>query len=360
MSTFIFDADATYAAAQGLNFIPTVRPPTWDQMKDDFYRFSRRIYCHDYFSQIDTSDNERDPSVSPKFRIPNPSWHPKTSGVDYEPSYGVEEYLAQTRVNVRGCIEDSIKLHATRPAYNMCRRHREALCKLLARRDVIFVDADKNLGLVCLDADDYVQRCIAELAQTHTALIEGDEDPLTATRSEIILLNQTYYDSLPSWAHDFLEALIERHPRTSAQYGLPFFRVTSKVHKSPPECRPITGNQRWITQPVAELVAELLQPYVTELPVWVKDTDQINRKLDELTIPADAFLLTYDIVRLYPSIPHELCYTLLREYLHERDCPYADFIVAALRIVLNRNYCLFDDKVYRQFIGFATGISCGG
>ena len=108
------------------------------------------------------------------------------------------------------------------------------------------------------------------------------------------------------------------------------------------------------------LVAELLQPYVTELPVWVKDTDQINRKLDELTILADAFLLTYDIVRLYPSIPHELCYTLLREYLHERDCPYADFIVAALRIVLIRNYCLFDDKVYRQFIGFATGISWGG
>jgi hypothetical protein len=110
---------------------------------------------------------------------------------------------------------------------------------------------------------------------------------------------------------------------------------------------------------VAELIAELLQSYVMELPVWVKDTDQINRKLDAMTIPADAFLLTYDIVRLYPSIPHELCYTLLREYLHERDCPYADFIVAALRIVLNRNYCLFDDQVYRQFIGFATGISCG-
>ena len=31
-----------------------------------------------------------------------------------------------------------------------------------------------------------------------------------------------------------------------------------------------------------------------------------------------------------------------------------------MRIVLNRNYCLFDDKIYRQFIGFATGISCGG
>ena len=101
-----------------------------------------------------------------------------------------------------------------------------------------------------------------------------------------------------------------------------------------------------MTQPVAELVAQLLQPYVTELPVWVKDTDQINRKLDSLHVPEGALLLTYDIVRLYPSIPHELCYTLLRQHLRERGCEYADFIVSALRIVLNRNYCLFNSTMH--------------
>ena len=63
---------------------------------------------------------------------------------------------------------------------------------------MIFVDADKNLGLVCLDADDYERRCIAELAQTHTALTDSDEDPLAATRLEISSLIETYHDSLPS------------------------------------------------------------------------------------------------------------------------------------------------------------------
>ena len=28
--------------------------------------------------------------------------------------------------------------------------------------------------------------------------------------------------------------------------------------------------------------------------------------------------------------------------------------------MLNRNYCLFNSTIYRQFIGFATGIACGG
>ena len=82
--------------------------------------------------------------------------------------------------------------------------------------------------------------------------------------------------------------------------------------------------------------------------------------LDTLEIPEDSFLLTYDIVRLYPSIDHELCYRLLREYLHEQGCEFTEFVVSALKIVLNRNYCLFDSRVYRQHIGFATGIACGG
>jgi hypothetical protein len=77
-----------------------------------------------------------------------PSWHPKTSGGDYIPSYGVEEYLAATIQDVRECFEESQRLHATKPVYNLCKRHRDALSALRERRDIIFVDADKNLGLV--------------------------------------------------------------------------------------------------------------------------------------------------------------------------------------------------------------------
>jgi len=72
------------------------------------------------------------------------------------------------------------------PEFNMQKRHRDALTVLRNRRDIIFVDADKNLGLVCLDVADYERRCIAELAQTHHEQLPHDEDRVTATRSEII------------------------------------------------------------------------------------------------------------------------------------------------------------------------------
>ena len=69
--------------------------------------------------------------------------------------------------------------------------------------------------------------------------------------------------------------------------------------------------------------------------------------------------MTYDIVRLYPSIKHELCYALLEKHLQASGCRYTSFIVAALRIILNRNYCTFNGQTWMQRIGFATGISCG-
>ena len=88
------------------------------------------------------------------------------------------------------------------------------------------------------------------------------------------------------------------------------------MHKDPPEGRPLTTNQKWRTQPLAELTVELCKPYVEEILVWTKDSDSINRKLATLKIPENAFLLAYGVVRLYPSIPHALCYTLLRSHLH--------------------------------------------
>jgi len=96
--------------------------------------------------------------------------------------------------------------------------------------------------------------------------------------------------------------------------------------------------------------------------VYTRDTDQINRELDDFRVGLDGrniLLLTYDIVRLYPSIKHELCYGLLEKHLHGRGCRYTSFIVAALRIILNRNYCTFNGQTWRQHIGFATGIACG-
>eukprot|EP01050_Picozoa_sp_SAG11_P010692 SAG11_NODE_1086_length_5931_cov_2.593450_4_plen_526_part_00 len=354
LSSFAFTADQQYLIAHGLNYVPSRPPPTREQLRADFNTFTIDFFSTGTYDSPATAP----PEDMQRFRVPNPSWHPLDSH-DYEPSPGVLEYVHETLASVYDCADAAQKAHNSRPIHNLRRRHRDALRELKLRRDIVFIDSDKNLGLVCLDAGDYRARCLAELQQTHSRLTPLDPDPLATTRKELAETVLPLCESLPLWAAHWVRTAADHHPRTNAAYTLPNFRLTIKVHKSPPEGRPITGNQKWITQPLAELVAALTAPYVLETPVFTQDSDQINRELLTRAVGGQHFLVTYDVVRLYPSIPHELCYTLLRRHLRARRCPYTDFVIAALRIILNYNYCVFDGDVYHQYIGFATGIACG-
>ena len=361
LSTFTFDAAETYVIAHGLNFIPAVAPPTWADVSPDFNTFTRRISCFDFFEKNQFAErHDAPPPGLERFRIPNPDWHP--DDVDgWQSSPGILEYIQATEASVRDSVADSCRLHAARPRYNLQKRHRDALKRLKRRNDIVFMDADKNLGIVCLGAGDYRARCTAELQMTHDLLDADASNPLAVTTAAITATVLPLTNALPPWAARWIEKLVTKHPNTHAQYVLPLFRLTIKVHKDPPEGRPITGNQRWITQPLAELVAALLQQHVHDTPVFTRDSDQINRELLEpiKNGNADTLLITYDIVRLYPSIPHELCYQLLHRHLQAQRCPYAAFLVASLRIILNYNYCNFDNSTWHQHIGFATGIACG-
>eukprot|EP01050_Picozoa_sp_SAG11_P018712 SAG11_NODE_2873_length_2880_cov_9.311399_3_plen_313_part_01 len=278
LSSITFTADQRYLIAHGLNFIPSKPPLSRDELRRDYSAFSRRIYCHDYFTlNAFEPQDTAPPDDMMRFRIPNPGWHPLNE--DYEPSPGVLEYVHETLAAVYDCADKALMAHKAKPIYNLQRRHRDALRDLIQRRDIVFIDSDKNLGLVCLDTDDYKARCIAELAQTHAMLTPLDPDPLDTTRKAIIDTVLPLTNTLPEWAELWTQTAAVSHPKSGAAYKLPSFRLTIKVHKSPPEGRPITGNHCWITQPLAELVAALIQPFVHELPVFTKDTDQINREL---------------------------------------------------------------------------------
>eukprot|EP01050_Picozoa_sp_SAG11_P020004 SAG11_NODE_3285_length_2552_cov_5.097432_1_plen_733_part_01 len=255
LSSFIFSATDHFLLAHGINFVPTRSPPTAKELRTEFNVFSRRIFCHDFFSMNDVPPNANAPPDD-RFRIPNPDFHPLNLRGEWEPSPGVMEYVSATLDSVNEAAAEATRRHKDKPIHNLSRRHRDALRALLLRRDIVFADADKNLGLVVLDTSDYANRCRFELAQTHTAPVQpGADFPLTVTRQAIKDELLPLACSLPDWARIWTEKLLVKHPKRRHTYRIPNFRCTIKVHKSPPENRPITGNQCWITQPVAELVA---------------------------------------------------------------------------------------------------------
>ena len=99
--------------------------------------------------------------------------------------------------------------------------------------------------------------------------------------------------------------------------------------------------------------------YVIASSSYLRDSDQFVGELNRVKVEDHHFLVTYDVVRLYPTIPHALCISLLTDYLNSHGCTYTAFLMAILNTVLTENYCYFAGYYWKQIIGFATGVACG-
>ena len=80
---------------------------------------------------------------------------------------------------------------------------------------------------------------------------------------------------------------------------------------------------------------------------YIKDTTDFQDKIKNLRVPKDAFLVTADVVGLYPNIPHEAGLKSLKEALdrrREKKISTQDFVKMA-EFVLKNNYSELDRSV---------------
>ena len=83
---------------------------------------------------------------------------------------------------------------------------------------------------------------------------------------------------------------------------------------------------------------------------YTKDTTDFQDKIKNLRVPEDAFLVTADLVGLYPNIPHEAGLKSLKEALdrsREKKTSTEDLVKMA-EFVLKNKYFEFDRSVYNK------------
>ena len=87
--------------------------------------------------------------------------------------------------------------------------------------------------------------------------------------------------------------------------------------------------------------------------------DMIN---DSNILTEDSVLVSFDIVNMFPSIDNVSGLEAVSEILENRETefPPADFILEALKLCLEYNNCVFNEKFHLQEDGTAMGphISC--
>ena len=162
--------------------------------------------------------------------------------------------------------------------------------------------------------------------------------------------------------------------KTSNFYGLP------KIHKSqavkeailqqnstyikvqaPPDLklRPIVAGPSSPTHRLSNFTDIVLKPLCKHVPSFIRDDLDFLNHLPQ-TIDENALLVSFDVVSLHTSIPHELGLAAVEYWINNfTDSitrPFSkEFIMESITIVLKENTFHFDNKLYKQIQGTAMG-----
>ena len=351
---------------KGLSFSPTPNTPTLPQQLEllrHFNKFAqslRSVYVH----------ATRKPNVKKTIQLEHtdpqlkaPTLHrpmkflPKQSHITFAQIYSGEPILELYIDNTKNAINENLPtLFTPIKNSNISFKERQAIKKFTqTRTQLTLKPADKNLGLVVLNTDDYLHLCTAHLSNTNTyrqcnsfpaATIHKTLQDTLVEFSEILKPHKKLYDCLlPS----------EKKTQTPRFYGIP------KVHKRftiLPPIRPIVSHSNSLLTPTGKFIDHVLQPIAKSYPDYLHNSTALIRLLQYTHIPDNVFLVTIDVESLYPSIPQAECLSMIYEEMHARkdlQLFSPNLIIKLLHTNMSCNYFELGPLIFQQVKGTAMG-----
>ena len=235
---------------------------------------------------------------------------------------------------------------------NLTKKEREAMKELMNDCDIIIKPASKGSGIVIWDTQDYLRECENQLTDINVyEKVEGD--PVTGTNKKIrkILDNMIRKKEIDEKLADYL--YIKRR-----QLGR--FYLLPKIHKRTTSVpgKPVISNNSTATENISAFLDFHLKPLVTKVPHILEDTRDFPTRITEIKdLLEDSLLVSFDVVGLYPHIPHEEGIEIMEEFLNQREVK--DISTKSLcdlaTTILKNNFFEISEKVYYRLLGTAIG-----
>ena len=264
---------------KGLTFIPQRYPKNDKKLRTDFEAYARRLRIQYIF---------RDKTPLPHDPFRPKSKRPFTS-CDNE---ALERYISETR-------RDLASVRRRKKRDNLNQQERKSLARLKLRKDIVVKKADKGSCVTVESRDDYVEAARKHLEDVTTYKLL-DHDPTLS------IFRQIKAD-VTRW---HLRGTITRSQclsvcRPDCLIRTQRFYTLKKIHKDPPQVRPIVSGGSGPTETITQNVDHHLQPIVQGTASYLKDTASFLRVINETHIEEEDWLATIDIKSLYTSIPHD-------------------------------------------------------
>jgi hypothetical protein len=328
----------------GLKFIPVPKKSIkQDDVDEAIKRFDRDFYLKVFFADSDDDSDDEDPIE--KLRI-NSVWKPD------QPPHKITQRIG----DFEGAIERNFR--PQRGKSNLTKFQANILQQIRSNQDIIIAHADKNLGPVGVDTEQYIRWALDEHLSDATTYVQISE-------ADAIKASNDLFTEIYKWTRN-AGSCLSQDARTYIRYWIqknrfdPFgyFYLTIKIHKTPVSTRPVCSDCASLVHPLGKWLDYALQPVVADQPFYFKDSFSLKQELDKIVLPPNASIITFDAVSMYTNIDIddsiERISTFLANTWNKHKCKA---VKSAMEIVMKNNRMRFGDLIYHQTRGVAMGMS---
>ena len=351
LSNYALSTTEKQLLSKGLSFCPSPGECNLSNAKFAVDKLHRSLRLAHFFNENDAfPEASDDEGFSHRNFRPRSTWNP--------PGYPPPTLASFITAN-NSALSDLPTL--TSDFHNLNPSERTALKNLASNRQIIIKPADKGSNVVILNTNDYIHEAFRQLSDTNFyQTLDTDLTPKINTDISQTLLTMRNNKEIDKKC---LAYLLPSNPRPGRFYLLP------KIHKGvlPPPGRPIVSAIGSPTEKISEFLDFFLQPSLSSIPSYVKDTGHFLYILQNLgPFPEDTLLVTYDVASLYTNIPlteaeRSVARMLIQSRPHNAT-PSNQSLLKLLRHVFQGNIFTFSDgdklHHYLQINGVSMGSKC--
>ena len=218
------------------------------------------------------------------------------------------------------------------------------------------LECDKNVGAALISNERHDKLVFDNLSNL-SVYKELNHNPLDITIKQIKLQLTSLYEHKHINKNLFDKLISIDHCKLGS------FRLLPKLHKNKFSCRPIINCKLHPTSLLSKIIELILQPLVKQSFSYIKDSQEILIKTQNLYIPEDSILYAADFESLYTNINTKKLIDIVcdvtaplltfSKFLN----PFAFRIM--LTLVLNNNIFKYKDSFFIQISGIVMGTICG-
>ncbi|BHF61975.1 hypothetical protein SprV_0100495500 [Sparganum proliferum] len=214
------------------------------------------------------------------------------------------------------------------------------------------MSADKGGATVIMDKVDYVNKA-NQIFEDREAYAPLAADP-TKKQAATIKKKVNELARLKLISPDDSRSMTLNDPRIARSYGL------QKVHKTDAPLRiivPLIGSP---TYNLAKWLYKHLKHLANGSQYSIKNSQAFLQKIQGLEVSPDDCIISFDVVALFSSIPHDLAIDSVARCLEQSPIGIpTEHVLDMLKLCL-KNYCQFDGKYYQQVKGTPMGSPISG